>query len=157
MQFLEEACSRKYKFFFEKEKVELRVTEGPGDDIIMDGIAYAGDPESLKGIPFLGNVMDKGGMSLLTGAVINIIHPVVFGRVEKSPDPANDTSEGDVDLLPGTGAGEPEGAEDSETEAADFIKKEGAENTDDPALKKDTEDMPDQPADGGEGEDTKPR
>ena len=93
VHFLEEACSRKFKFFFEKGKIELRVTEAPGDDIIMDGISYAGDPESLKGIPFLGNVMDKGGMSLLTGSVIDLIHPVVFGR-EKAADPSDHIPEG---------------------------------------------------------------
>ena len=127
MQFLEEACSRKYKFFFEKEKIELRVTEGPGDDIIMDGIDYAGDPRSLKGIPFLGNVMEKGGMSLLTGAVINIIHPVVFGREEKTTDLCLDTSEGDTDLLPDAGAEDTEGSDDPENKETDPPKIEAAE------------------------------
>lgn len=98
VHFLEEACQRKYKFFFEKEKIELRVTEAPGDDIIMDGIAYAGDPESLKGIPFLGNVMDRGGMSLLTGAVINIVHPVVFGREGEPEELSTGTAEEEADL-----------------------------------------------------------
>ena len=152
IEFLEEACSRKYKFFFEKEKIELRVTEGPGDDIIMDGIAYAGDPESLKGIPFLGNVMDKGGMSLLTGAVINIIHPVVFGRVEKSSDPSIDTSEKNADLLPSTGAGETEGSEGPGTGEADPTETAGTENS---AVENDTEETPVLPsdADGEEASD----
>ena len=123
VHFLEEACQRKYKIFFENGKIELRVTESPGDDIIMDGIAYAGNPESLKGIPFLGNVMDRGGMSLLTGAVINIVHPVVFGR-EKAPDTVTESTEDAADLLSAAETEMMEEAEESDPEAAEPLKDE---------------------------------
>ena len=102
--------------------------------------------------------MDKGGMSLLTGAVINIIHPVVFGRVEKSSGPSINTSEENADLLPGTGAGETEESEEPVTGKADPAKAEGAEkpkDPDDPAVENDTEKTPVLPsdADGEEASD----
>ena len=115
VHFLEEACQRKFKFFFEKDRIELRATEAPGDDIIMDGIAYAGDPESLKGIPFLGNVMDKGGMSLLTGAVINLVHPVVFGREAELMDPTEEAPDENAN---------PEGPEEEEAAERDASEQE---------------------------------
>ena len=139
VHFLEEACSRKFKFFFEKGKIELRVTEAPGDDIIMDGISYAGDPESLKGIPFLGNVMDKGGMSLLTGSVIDLIHPVVFGR-EKAADPSDHIPEADEELLSVSEGGETEESDASENREEESAGMAGAETAADQAGKADTED-----------------
>ena len=139
VHFLEEACSRKFKFFFEKGKIELRVTEAPGDDIIMDGIAYAGDPESLKGIPFLGNVMDKGGMSLLTGSVIDLIHPVVFGR-EETADPSDNIPDADEELLPVSEGEETEESDVSENREEGSVGIALAETAADQAGKADTED-----------------
>ena len=105
----------------------------------MDGISYAGDPESLKGIPFLGNVMDKGGMSLLTGSVIDLIHPVVFGR-EKAADPSDHIPEADEELLSVSEGGETEESDASENREEESAGMAGAETAADQAGKADTED-----------------
>lgn len=79
--FIEEACTRKLKFFFEKSGLELRATEMPGDDIIMDGLSYVSDAPKLAKIPVVGSIMEGGGMDMLDAAINTTVHPVTFGTL----------------------------------------------------------------------------
>lgn len=82
VDFIEEACGRKMKFYFSGDTLELRANEKPGNVIIRKGLAVAGGAgTSLQKLPLVGRFAGEGGIEVLNGAVRAAIFPVTFGTL----------------------------------------------------------------------------
>ena len=92
VDFIEEACGRKMKFYFRDgsgqgnvsggEQLELRANEKPGNVIIRKALEVAGSSgSSLQKLPLVGRMAGEGGLEVLNGAIRAAIFPVTFGRL----------------------------------------------------------------------------
>lgn len=77
--FLEEAARRKMKVYFsnDKDKIEIRWDEIPGEHVILSGLDAVTD-ESKNGF-FLNSLKEAGGMEMMKMAVRNTVQPVTYG------------------------------------------------------------------------------
>ncbi len=80
--FIEEACTRNIKFYFDGVNIEMRADELPGNDVIVDALNYTGDPSGLEKIPFVKSMINSGGRELVDTAVYATVHAVDFGHLK---------------------------------------------------------------------------
>lgn len=78
--YLEEAARRKLNIYWskEKDKIEIRWDEIPGEHVILDGLDTVTD--ELKGSFVLNSLKEAGGLEMLKMAVRNTVQPVTYGR-----------------------------------------------------------------------------
>lgn len=81
--FLEEACTRKIKLFFEGDEAEVRWNESPGEDVIADGLRFVNNSPGYLNLPFVKSLMEKGGRDIVDASVTAAVHPVIFGHLMK--------------------------------------------------------------------------
>lgn len=76
--YLEDAVKRRMKIFFQDERIEVRFSEVPGKQIILDGLS------SFTGVvmenPLVKRVMENGNVDLIKSAMEHTIEPVVWGK-----------------------------------------------------------------------------
>ncbi len=76
--FLEEACRRKGRMYFDNNGMEIRWDETPGKDVIMDGLGLFTDMEGKMGI-LMNAVRESGGVDVFRILVERTIQPVCRG------------------------------------------------------------------------------
>lgn len=76
--FLEEAIQRRIKCFFKPEGLEIRFSEIPGKDIVMDGMNSI--MSELMEHPLLRRVNEKGNVDLLKVVMGSTLEPVVKAK-----------------------------------------------------------------------------
>jgi CubicO group peptidase (beta-lactamase class C family) len=83
--FLEEACSRRIRFYFEDGKTEVKWQEIPGEDVLLDGLHFVdASPGAVRG-RLIKSVMEDGGRDILDSAVRAAIRPTVWGKEIQKP------------------------------------------------------------------------
>lgn len=77
--FLEEACRRKGRMYFDKNEVEIRWDETPGKEVIMDGLDLFADTEGRMGL-LMKAVRESGGIDVFRILVERTVRPVCRGH-----------------------------------------------------------------------------
>lgn len=76
--FLEEACRRKLKLYFEGQWLEARWDETPGKDVILEGLDSFSNTEDRMGF-VMNAVKESGGMDVFHILVEHTVRPVCRG------------------------------------------------------------------------------
>lgn len=83
LAFLEEACRRKAKLFFEEDEMVIKWDETPGKGLILEGLELLTDTESRKS--FMMNAMrDVGGVDLFRFMIERMVQPEVRAKLIKN-------------------------------------------------------------------------
>ena len=77
LSFLEEAFKRKIRILFEKDRIQVRFSEIPGKNVIMDGLSSV--TETLLENPILKKIQEKGNVDLIRLVIENTLEPTVSG------------------------------------------------------------------------------
>ena len=81
--FLEEACRRYFHIHFGTDTIRVKAMERPGEGVVLSHISLISEIPVLRRVPFVGNLLDKGGAGLVEAVVRSAVRPDSMGHVIK--------------------------------------------------------------------------